>query len=293
MKTDKSVVLDLAPVHDLNLKGLKAAVIGGTGGVGRALSHLLAEQGAEVIVVGQTFRDAGKPGISFLKADLSLMKEARRIGRELPAETLDMVVMTTGVMAGPKREVTAEGIEKDMAVSYLSRLVLLRELAPRLGTERVNASFNPRLFIMGFPGSGQKGTLGDLNSEASYNNWAVHSNTVAGNEVAVLEGAEQYRNVDIFGLNPGFVKTNIRANLFGKNSFLKGLLENLTGFMTISPETYAERLVPLLVSPQISGQSGMMFDNKARAILPTPQATDSAYAQEFLRQSDAILAAKV
>lgn len=50
---------------------------------------------------------------------------------DLSAETLDPVVLTTGIMAGPKREVTAEGLERDVAISYLSRVAVLREIAPR------------------------------------------------------------------------------------------------------------------------------------------------------------------
>jgi hypothetical protein len=45
------------------------------------------------------------------------MREARRVAAALPAEPLDLVIFTTGIMAGPKREVTAEDIERDMAVS--------------------------------------------------------------------------------------------------------------------------------------------------------------------------------
>jgi hypothetical protein len=61
-----------------------------------------------------------------LKADLSLMREVQHVGKELPAETLDLVTFTTGIMAVRMREVTSEGIERDIAVSYLSRLVIER-----------------------------------------------------------------------------------------------------------------------------------------------------------------------
>jgi NAD(P)-dependent dehydrogenase (short-subunit alcohol dehydrogenase family) len=42
-----------------DFEGRQVAIVGGTGGIGRALSRHLAALGANVIVVGQTFRDAG------------------------------------------------------------------------------------------------------------------------------------------------------------------------------------------------------------------------------------------
>jgi len=85
MKFDKSIGT-INPGQGLVVaKGQQVAVIGGTGGLGRAISQELARRGAEVTVVGQTFRDAGTPGIRFLKADLNLMSEARRVAAELPA----------------------------------------------------------------------------------------------------------------------------------------------------------------------------------------------------------------
>jgi hypothetical protein len=132
MRRDKNFVWRRVDARSLDLKGMKVAIVGGTGGIGRASSRFLVSRGAAVLVVGQTFRDADLPGIEFIKADLGLMREARRVGSLLPAETLDLVIFTTGIIAAPKREETAEGIERDIAISYLSRLVIMREIAPRL-----------------------------------------------------------------------------------------------------------------------------------------------------------------
>ncbi len=114
-------------------------------------------------------------------------------------------------------------------------------------------------------------------------------NTVAGNEILVLDAAKRFPRAHIFGLNPGFVKTNIRGNLFGSNKLLLRVMEWMTGFMTVSPETYAERLTPLLVSPDLEGHSGAMFNNKAEAIIPTPKLTDASYASAFLAASEALV----
>jgi NAD(P)-dependent dehydrogenase (short-subunit alcohol dehydrogenase family) len=288
MKRDKSVTWRPVDSASLNLKGMKVAIVGGTGGIGRAISRFMASRGASVVVVGQTFRDSDVPGIEFIKADLSLMREAQRVGKALPAETLDLLVFTTGIMAGPTREATAEGIERDMAISYLSRLVILREVAPRLGRNRPAARMKPRVFIMGFPGMGQAGKLDDLNAEKAYGRWATHMNTVAGNEALVLDAAKRYPHATVFGLNPGFIKSNNRSNLFGGDTRLYRFIEWMTGLWASSAETYAERITPLLVSPDL-GHSGAMFDRKGQAILPSPKLTDSAYVQAFLAASEALV----
>ena len=288
MKRDKNLAWRRVDPSSLDLKGMRVAIVGGTGGIGRAFSRFMASRGASVVVVGQTFRDFDVPGIEFIKADLSLMREAQRVSALLPAETLDLVVFTTGIMAGPKREETAEGIERDMAVSYLSRLVILREIAPRLGKDRPAARMKPRVFIMGFPGTGQTGKLDDLNAEKSYGRWAVHMNTVAGNEMLVLDAATRYSNATFFGLNPGFIKTNIRSNLFGGDTLLYRFIEWMIGLIAPSAETYAERLTPLLVSPDLEGHSGAMFDRKGFAILPSPELTDR-YVNAFIAASEALV----
>jgi hypothetical protein len=124
------------------------------------------------------------------------------------------------------------------------------------------------VFIMGFPGAGQTGTLGDLNAEKSYSAMTVHMNTVAGNEMLVIDAAKRYPNATFFGLNPRMIKTSIRSNFLGEGSLKHRLSESLIGLVTPSADTYAQRIAPLLVSPDLEGHSGAMFDRKGRAVLP-------------------------
>ncbi|WP_233809620.1 SDR family NAD(P)-dependent oxidoreductase [Paraburkholderia sp. HP33-1] len=289
MQRDRSLTWRRVDATDLDLTGFQVAIVGGTGGIGRALSRFLASRGARVIVVGQTFRDAEIPGIQFIKADLSLMHESQRAADLLRAETLDLVVFTTGIFAAPQRQETSEGIERDMAVSYLNRLVILRRIAPKLGTGRSAPRIKPRVFVMGYPGTGQIGTLADLNSESSYGAMRAHMNTVAGNETLVLDAAKRYANATFFGLNPGLIKTNIRDNLFGKNSLKSRVTEMLIGLLTPTADTYVRRIAPLLVSPDIEQRSGALFNRRGEAILPSPGLTDE-YVQKFMSASEKLVA---
>ena len=70
------------------------------------------------------------------------------------------------------------------------------------------------------PGIDQTGNLDDLNAEKSHGRWVTYMNTVAGNEALVLAAAKRFPNAGFFGLNPGFIGSNIRSNLFGGETLL-------------------------------------------------------------------------
>ncbi|MDR2244719.1 MAG: SDR family NAD(P)-dependent oxidoreductase [Burkholderiales bacterium] len=286
MKRDKT--LTWTPPATLDFTGKNIVIVGGTGGIGRALAHQCAAKGAQVTVVGRTFRDEGTAGITPLLADLSKMKEAERVGQMLPAEELDALLFTTGIFADYVRQETADGLEKDMAISYLSRLVVLRSMGSRLNQTRPDNK-RPRVFIMGYPGTGRQAVINDMNSEKNYARWTAHQNAVAGNEALVYDASKRYPNLDVFGLNPGFVQTDIRDEIFFKRG---GILNKIgfwiTAFMTRTPEDYAQRVLPLFVASELTGQSGKHFDKNGNAILPSNWIND-ANCKELIRVSEALI----
>jgi hypothetical protein len=148
------------------------------------------------------------------------------------------------------------------------------------------------VFVMGYPGTGQTGVLEDLNAEKSYAAMRVHMNTVAGNEMLVLDAARRYPNVSTFGLNPGLVKTSIRDNFLGEGSLKSRVIEALIGWFMPSAEQYAEIVTPLLVSPDLEGHSGTMFDQKGNAVLPTPKLGERGHVEAFLSASEALVASR-
>jgi NAD(P)-dependent dehydrogenase (short-subunit alcohol dehydrogenase family) len=87
---NKDVTVDTS-----NYKVRSLLVIGGTSGLGQAIALDAAAKGAQVTVVGRSFKDDPEK-IKFIKCDLSLMKEAKRLGETVP--TADVVVLTTGIL---------------------------------------------------------------------------------------------------------------------------------------------------------------------------------------------------
>jgi NAD(P)-dependent dehydrogenase (short-subunit alcohol dehydrogenase family) len=285
---DPSLTIQPIPIDRLDLSSKRLAVVGGTNGLGRAIAQQALARGAEVTVVGRTFRDDPAARLTFVAADLSSMREAIRVGRELPAESFDLVLFTTGIIAAKTREDTPEHVERDVAISYLSRLAVLRGLSPRLGSARDADAPRPRVFVMGSPGTGEIGNPDDLNSEKNYRSMVAHGNTLAGNEILVLGAKDWFPGPAFFGLGPYLVKTGIRSNLLGDGSITHKLVETAIGLFMQSPETYAKRIVPLLFAPELEGKTGLMFGHKAQPILPT-QGFDSAYIDRYLSASEALL----
>jgi NAD(P)-dependent dehydrogenase (short-subunit alcohol dehydrogenase family) len=285
---DRGFAVRPVAIDDLDLSGKELTIIGGTNGLGRAIAQQALARGAAVTVVGRTLRDDPGPRLTFVPADLSSMREAFRVGQHLPVETADVVLFTNGIIAARQRQTTTEHLERDLAISYLSRLAILEGLAARLGSARAHATAQARVFVMGSPGTGAVGNADDLNSERSYRVTSAHDNTIAGNEILVLGAGERYPGLGFFGLAPFLVKTGIRSNLLGENSLVHKIVETAVGLFMQSPQTYAQRIVPLLFAPELDNETGRMFGHRAQPILPTP-GIDQSYVNRFLAASDALL----
>jgi NAD(P)-dependent dehydrogenase (short-subunit alcohol dehydrogenase family) len=177
-----------------------------------------------------------------------------------------------------------------MAVSALSRHAILKRLVPRLQPVAPGAP-PPRVFIMGFPGAGQAGTLGDLNSEASYAGGlgATHMNTVAANEALVHHWAAA--GVRAYGLHPGLIATGIRAGAFGSGllpTLVGGAMEAALRWFAPSADDYAAAITPLLVAPELDAHPGACFGQGGGAILPTPAFADAAYVARWVAELEAL-----
>ncbi len=114
-------------------------------------------------------------------------------------------------------------------------------------------------------------------------------NTVAGNEALVQVAARRYPGATFFGLNPGLIKTNIRANVLGGSASVRfKVVESLIGFFTPTAETYADRMVPLLLSPELDVNSGALFNAKGRPIEPSNGMT-AELAEKMISASEALI----
>ena len=139
---------------------------------------------------------------------------------------------------------------------------------------------------MGLPGSNQKGTPDNFNSEGSYSLLTAHANTVIANEALVLDGAVRYPKVNFYRLSPGIIKSGITTGTLGDGSFLFKLQQMLVGALFQSADEYAERILPLLVSPDIEDYSGAMFGRHGDPIHASSSLLQKPYLQRVTEESD-------
>ena len=126
-------------------QGLKVSVVtGATGGIGRWIALGLARAGHRVVLVGRN-QERGEAALAWIRerspgasleleiADLSLLAETRKAGEAIAARhpSVNVLVNNAGVFCA-RREVTAEGHERVIAVNHLSPFVLTHTLLPAL-----------------------------------------------------------------------------------------------------------------------------------------------------------------
>jgi NAD(P)-dependent dehydrogenase (short-subunit alcohol dehydrogenase family) len=120
------------------LDGSIALVTGATAGIGRAVAHQLAEQGAEVIVHGRDAArgaetvaeiDAAGGKARFVAADLSDADEVRRLAAE--AGEIDILVNNAGVYRfGSTAEFDDAFFDEHIDTNLRAPYILVKELVP-------------------------------------------------------------------------------------------------------------------------------------------------------------------
>lgn len=258
---------------------------GATRGIGRAAAIELAAAGAEVALVG---RDAGRVGevarearaaggggaVHEHVADLTLMAEVRGLAEEVRSqyERIDVLANNAGALFA-SRQLTAEGLERTLALNHLAPFLLTNLLRDRLAGGRVvttasDAHKSGRL------------DLDDLQSERSYAAMRVYGTSKLCNVLFTRELARRAPELHANCFHPGVVRTG-----FGKNEGgIWKLLTTLGGPFFRSPERGARSLVWLALSPEGGELDGEYVEDE-RAVAPSAAARDEELARGLWERS--------
>src|SRR5262245_17322620 len=126
------------------MRGKTYVITGGTDGIGKAAAHVLALQGAVLLLQGrdpakgaravaELKAQSGNPAIEFLQADFGSLADVRRLAAEIVrrAPRIDVLVNNAGAVYA-KRTLSKDGYELTFAVNHLAPFLLTQLLLDTL-----------------------------------------------------------------------------------------------------------------------------------------------------------------
>ena len=277
------------------MQGKIVAATGATSGIGACAVEALARAGARIVFVARDLNRAGAtlqkleriaPGLghAYYIADLSLMREARRVGAEIAAAEprLDVLVNNAGALYA-QRELTDEGLERTFALNHMSYFTLTAAL---LGSLKAA----PAARIISTASRAHQGArldFANLQGERSFNAFGAYSRSKLANILFTRELARRLKNTTVAAncLHPGFVASRFADEAGGWVAMFAGLAKKLA----ITPEQGADTLIHLAASPEVEGVSGEYFA-KRRMVVPSAAARDEAAARLLWEVSEGLMA---
>ena len=266
---------------------------GGTSGIGEAAALQLATMGARLVLVA---RDASRAEATLKRfktvspetehtshlADLSLVSETQRVGREVAAAEprIDVLINNAGLICA-RRQVTAEGYELTFATNHLAYFVLTQALLPRLLASAPARIVNTASEVH----RGAKLDFNVLQSQHGYSGFGVYAKSKLAN---VLFTRELARRLSGSGVTANSLHPGVVASRFGLPREGQGGDPSSARFLSaygISPEEGAETIVYLASSADAAKASGQYF-NQCRAVTPSKEAQDRAMAQRLWEESE-------
>jgi NAD(P)-dependent dehydrogenase (short-subunit alcohol dehydrogenase family) len=268
---------------------VRALVVGGTAGIGRAVARQLAAEGVAVTVVGRNAEAgaalAAETGAAFVRADVSLLAEARRVADAFAAadDRLHLLVHTADVIPRQRRE-TAEGLEVSFATNFLSRFVLNERLLPLLRAGAADAAGARLVHVAAASGSGRL-DLDRVPPGPSVGAFAAHGAGQGANDLYGVELARRVAGsgVRVHVLNPGGVDTGIRREVEG--TLLGRVLIPLFGLVmrTRTPEESARDVLAAVRRHP----DAVLLSARGAPITPKPRLVDPARGAELWRRAEA------
>ena len=248
-------------------------ITGATDGLGRALAHRLAADGANLILHG---RDAGRLELTAddigtahgvdrprtVRADLAELAQVRKLARDVQDATdrLDVFVSNAGIGSqngGPERRTSAEGHELRFAVNYLSGFLLAYLLLPLL-----KASAPSR--IVNVASLGQHPLdFDDVMLTRGYSGSRAYAQSKLAQIMFTIDLARQLQG------------TGVTVNALHPATYMNTTMVREGGITPISTvEQGGEAILHLAAGDDMAGKSGLFFNGMQQA-QANPQAYDA------------------
>jgi NAD(P)-dependent dehydrogenase (short-subunit alcohol dehydrogenase family) len=279
-------------------------VTGATNGLGRLTALELARRGAHLGVVARSEEKAddlrreieqvapATPVDSFL-ADLSSLREVRRVGQEIDAryERIDVLVNNAGVHAFSQR-ITAEGLGEMVAVNYLAPWVLTDTLRDRL-----IASTPARVVTVASEAARQSGPVTpatDLTATGNYNRRQSLERYGRTKLMDIMFTQELGRRLAGTGVTAHCCDPGFNTSGLGRDLPMAGVLQKILSVLRVGdPRRGAGIIVRLATDPAVALTTGGYFSVRDAKPLACPPPGREATLQHELWESTAALVDRV
>ncbi|KAL7928075.1 hypothetical protein V8C35DRAFT_318994 [Trichoderma chlorosporum] len=220
VRTSNATIENLGP-------GLVAVFVGGTSGIGKSILKAFVSVAAapRVYIIGRSRDAAGSvvkecravnemSDVKFLQADVSEIANVDRVCSDIiqREKTLNLLVLTSGVLTIDGRNESPEGLDRKMAVHYYSRMRFISNLLPLL---TISASSSQLSRVMTVLGAGIGGRMVesdlDLRNNFSLSNCGAHCGVMT--DLMLERFAANWKGTAFIHTAPGVVKTNLGSGL--------------------------------------------------------------------------------
>ena len=270
-----------------------AVITGATSGLGRFIAYGVARAGYHTVIVarnpqrGETTRRAIAEHVpdassELVVADLSLLAETRRAGAAIASThgAVHLLVNNAGLIT-PRRQLTAEGHERILAVNHLAPFALttaleaaLRRGAPaRVVNVGSSASDRARL------------RLDDLEGARSFRSMRAYGHSKLALMMATFEWSRRLAGtgVSVNVVHPGLVATQIGA-VPGPIGWGWRLLRPFA----LSPERGSDTPLFVALSPTLEDVTGQYFKRR-KPVRPNTQALSGELARQLWAETQRLV----
>lgn len=272
------------------MQNQNVVITGGTDGIGKAAAIALAKLGARSLLIGRNpdkgeaavaeiKRASGNDAVTFLQADLSLMKNLHRAAEQIREtfDRLDVLVHCAGNLFARRRTLTEDGLELSFAIQYLARFVLTNELLDLL-----HAAPAPQVVsVMGGGTISGRVDFENLQGEKSYGFTEVIRTTSRAGDLLTAEQMARYPEITFYNYGPGLV----RSGQIVRNPVMRLVLNTVGRLFSRSPEQAANDIVALLTGSYASGFYGISTTRN-----DPPESADPASCKRMWEYGEAVVA---
>lgn len=253
-------------MSEVQMKGKIVMITGANSGIGKETTRELARMEATIVMVcrnesrGQNTLDeiveeTGNKNVELLIADLESQDSIHKMVTEFKKKynRLDVLINNAGLIL-LKRETTADGYEKTLAINHLGHFLLTHLLL-----DVIKASAPSRIInVSSAAHKMAKLDFDDLMLEKSWGMMMPYGNSKLANLLFTYDLARRLEGtgVTVNALHPGGVRTN-----FGKGSmpwYAKPIF-SLAGIFMISAAKGAKTSIYLASSPEVKDVTGKYF----------------------------------